>query len=108
MSEKITGDAAFIQMFENSVKAQELTDGELLDEVCLAFSDHEIHSWKDALLTELTTRFQAAIGLEATPSGLTWDGNKSKDGSDNPNTEQTLGNAFADNTIPAHLSDSVS
>lgn len=41
MCEENTAEEAFIQMFENSIKAQKLTDGELLIEVCDASFDHE-------------------------------------------------------------------
>lgn len=109
MSEKITSDKAFIQMFENSVMAQELTDGELIDEVCAAFPDQEIHSWEAALLYELMARFQGAIKLEVTPGGLTWDGNKHTEWSGNSYPHQTFESSSADPAITSNaVSDAVS
>lgn len=90
MSEKITSEEAFIQMFENSVKTKKLTDGELLVEICEAFFDHEIQSWKDALLNELMLRFEAEVRHRATLGGLTRNVKELAGWSDNPHLEQTL------------------
>lgn len=90
MSEESTCDEAFIQMFENSVKTKRLTDCELLIEICEAFFDHEICTWKDALLNELMMRFEAAVRQKTTSGGFICDAKVLAGWSDDPHLEKEV------------------
>lgn len=58
-----------LKTIKNSERAGQLSDGELIDEVCVNCV-FDITGYEQALIDELITRFQTAIGLEETPLGI--------------------------------------